>query len=80
MLHSSAQDEFCLQILLNCGKQCNGTKAKLNSQSLAGLQGSAQTVLLLSFLIPSFLETHFSALCLCYRHLQACREHRSLTA
>lgn len=52
VLHSSAQDDFFLQILLNCGKQCNGTKAKLNS--LAGLQGSAQTVYLLSFLISNF--------------------------
>lgn len=45
---------FSLQILLNCGKQCHGTKARLNSQSLAGLQGSAQTVHLLSFLISDF--------------------------
>lgn len=45
---------FFLQVLWNCGKQCNGTKAKLNSQSLAGLQGSAQAVHLLSFLISDF--------------------------
>lgn len=44
-------------------------KAKLNRLRLAELNGSAESMHFLSFLISNYLETHFPALCLYYRLL-----------
>lgn len=59
VLLSSAQDDSLFQVLWNGGKKCNGMKAKLNRQTLAELNGSAESVRSPSFLISNILEIHF---------------------